>query len=106
MTVSKFDSDYSKKLRSSGGPLMMRGAEWNNEGDHLVTKDEFADFCFTGPYANIISAPIGMKVDGDRLFDTIAGPGKAKCPPTAPAPAAGASVLGVVALLLLAFGVW
>ncbi|GIW41422.1 MAG: hypothetical protein KatS3mg076_1999 [Candidatus Binatia bacterium] len=84
MTVSENDADYTKKFRSSGGPLMMRGAEWNNEGDHLLEEGESAVFCFTAPDSPVSAAPIGMKVGSIRLFDTIAGPGKHSCPVGAP----------------------
>jgi len=104
MVVSENDGDYSRQLRSSGGPLMMRGAEWNNQGDNLVDQGESADFCFTAPYAQIVSAPIGMKVGSVRSFDTIAGPGEAACP-SAAAPAVGYPGLSLLALAMAALGV-
>jgi hypothetical protein len=103
MVVSDNDADYSAQFRSSAsGPLAMRGAEWNNEGDHLVTENEAADFCFSTPAAPVGQIPIGMKVDGDRLFATIAGPGFGP----RPAPTLAPSGLAGLALLLFAIRSW
>lgn len=97
MVVSVNDADYSAQFRSSAsGPLAMRGAEWNNEGDHIVTQDEYADFCFTTPATGVGAIPIGMKVDGDRLFSTILGPAGG----TAAAPAMSTGALVLLTVLL------
>ncbi len=104
MVVSVDDGDYTRKLRSSGGPLPMRGAEWNNGGDNLVDEGESADFCFTAPAATVVSVPIGMKVGSVRLFDTIAGPGAASCGSTM-APLLDFRLLFLLAVLLLSLGI-
>lgn len=89
MSVSANDADYSKTLRDpKGGPLPIRGVEWNNVDDHIVTQGENADFCFTTPSAGVGPVQVGMKVGSVRQFAYIFGPaGPSKSTPVASAAA-------------------
>jgi len=103
MMVSVENADYTTNLRDpEGGPLPIRGVEWNNVGDHIVAQGENADFCFTTPRTGVGPVKVGMKVGSVRLFDYINGPAG----PSESTPAVSLVSLSVLAITLLGVTRW